>query len=94
MAAREAGGVVSRVEARRRELRSDGGCRFVDTTTFVELLVAPRALERANDPAARVRGLRDRTIGLRYLIEEEALLREEPAEREFAFISRQIRESR
>jgi len=81
MAARDAVAVVSKVEARRLELRSEGGCRFVDTATFVDLLVAPRTLRRANDPVARVRGLLDPTVGVRFLIEEEKLLDgESPAE--------------
>ncbi len=74
MATSEVVAVVSRIEARRRELRSDEGCHFVETTTFVDLLVAPRILQRANDPAARVRGLLDPAIGVRFLIEEEKLL--------------------
>ena len=78
MTTNEAVAGVSRVEARRRELRFERGCHFVDTATFVELLVAPRALERANDAAARVRGLRDPVIGVRFLVEEEKLLVERP----------------
>jgi hypothetical protein len=80
MATSEGVAVVSRIEARRRELRSEEGCRFVDTATFVDLLVAPRTLRRANDPGARVRGLLDPTIGVRFLIEEEKLHDEDPSE--------------
>jgi hypothetical protein len=80
MATSEVVAVVSRIEARRRELRSAQGCRFVDTTTFVDLLVAPRLLQRANDPAARVRGLLDPAIGVRFLIEEEKLIGRDASE--------------
>jgi hypothetical protein len=91
--ARNRAAVVSRVEARRVELRSAQGCHFVDTTTFIELLVAPRTLKRANDPTARVRGLLDPAIGVRFLIEEEKLLAEEPALRALGFIPPQALES-
>ncbi len=39
----------------------------------MRLAVSPRALARADDPAARVRGLLDLRTGERFLTEEEKL---------------------
>lgn len=62
--------------ARRRSLGLQHGCRFVDPTRFVTLLVARRRFERFDDAGARALGLRDPLSGERYLVEEELLERE------------------
>jgi hypothetical protein len=63
----------SRLERRRQELRSRPSYQFIDAEAFVRLAVSPRALTRADDPTARVRGLLDVRTGERFLTEEEKL---------------------
>lgn len=60
-------------EAARRLLREQEGCRFVAADEFRALLLSRRRLERSDHPAARVRGLHDRTTGRHFLIAEESL---------------------
>jgi hypothetical protein len=60
-------------EQRREVLRGQSECQFVDPATFVALVVAPRRLWRADDPAAGVRGVYDPLTGVRFLAEEERL---------------------
>jgi hypothetical protein len=57
----------------RQRLRTHADCRFVDAVEFCRLLVSNRPLERSDDARARLRGLRDRSTGRRFLIEEESL---------------------
>jgi hypothetical protein len=58
---------------RRRQLRSQPDCRFVDPPEYRRLLLSRRLLERADEPRAAVHGLRDVRTGRRYLVEDERL---------------------
>ena len=47
--------------------------RFVTPTQFCELLVSRRNLVRSDDRSAKIRGLIDPSIGVRFLVREEEL---------------------
>jgi hypothetical protein len=47
--------------------------RFVSPTQFCELLVSRRNLLRSDDRGAKLRGLIDPIIGVRFLVHEEEL---------------------
>ena len=49
------------------------GCTFVDADHYTQLAVSNRALERADDQTADVRGLRDVNTGEVFYIEIERL---------------------
>jgi hypothetical protein len=61
------------VNLRRRELQRLRDCRFVDPAEYRRLLLSRRRLERADEPRAALRGLRDVRSGRRYLVEDELL---------------------
>ena len=61
----------------RLQLHDRSECQFVERDEYVQHAVSARRLLRADEPAARVRGLLDPTTGLRLLIEEEKLIRAE-----------------
>ena len=58
---------------RRRNLKSQPGCMFVDPEEFQVLAVSTRKFYRSDDPVAEVRGLLDPTTGERFITEEERL---------------------
>lgn len=61
------------VVLRRDEKRLQPGCLFVDAQQFRSLLVSTRRLIRADDLAARLKGLRDPATGESFVTEEEKL---------------------
>ena len=64
---------LSQLERRRSALRSRARYHFVEAEMFLRLAVSPRSLERADEPAARVRGLLDTRTGEHFVTEEERL---------------------
>ena len=54
-------------------LRAQKNVRFVDRTEYCKLLVCSRNLTRCDIQSARIRGVFDPELGLRYLIEEDCL---------------------
>jgi hypothetical protein len=58
---------------RRHQLRLLPGWRFVPRAEFERLAVSVGSIDRADDSAAGLRGLRDRRTGITFAIEEEAL---------------------
>jgi len=61
------------ISRRRRELEHLRDCRFVDPAEYRRLLLSRRRLERADEPRAALRGLRDVRSGRLYVVEDERL---------------------
>ena len=51
--------------------------RFVDRDEYCQLLVSRKHLSRCDDPRARILGLLDSETGVRFVIEEDCLFRDE-----------------
>ena len=58
---------------RRALLMKSDVCKFVDAENYTRLVVSNRSLERADDDAARLCGLRDLNTGELFYIESERL---------------------
>ena len=58
---------------RRSLLMNSSSCTFVDLENYTELVLSHRSLERADDDAARLCGLRDLNTGELFYIESERL---------------------
>lgn len=60
---------------RREELRNESRCRFVEVDEFLACATARTRFERADDPTAKLLGLRDPTSGDVIFVEAEKLSR-------------------
>lgn len=58
---------------RRAELRNQSRCRFVEVDEFITFLTSRRQFERADDPVANLRGLRNPSSGEMVFLEAEKL---------------------
>jgi len=58
---------------RRAELRNQTRCRFVEVEEFLACATSRIRFERADDPVARLRGLRNPTSGEMIFLEDEKL---------------------
>jgi len=61
------------VEMDRRRMRNHTDCRYVQPQEFYSLLLSRRRLERADDPEALLRGVKDPATGTRFFIEAAKL---------------------
>ncbi|MEM7453222.1 MAG: hypothetical protein AAF456_02595 [Planctomycetota bacterium] len=64
---------VRSTSSARAELRNDDNVKFVDRAEFCRLLISSKSLNRCDMPVARVRGIYDPSLQLKYVIEEESL---------------------
>jgi hypothetical protein len=58
---------------RREQLRNESRCRFVDAEEFITFLTSRHHFERADDPLAKLRGLRNPSNGEMIFLEAEKL---------------------
>ena len=60
---------------RREQLRTETCCRFVDVDEFITILTSRDHFERADEPVAKLLGLRDPSSGDVIFVEAEKLSR-------------------
>lgn len=56
-------------------LKTDPNCQFIGSREFCALLTSNKAMERSDESSLSIRGVLDVATGVRFLIEEETLLR-------------------
>ena len=64
---------LDEIVERRRMIRLQANCRFVDPDQFCVLAISSRRLSRADEPHAGLRGLRDLSTDEVFFAEEEKL---------------------
>ncbi len=64
---------VDSTHSKRDELRTQDDVRFINRAEFCELLTSAKKLDRVDFPQARVKGIYAPSLGLHFVIEEEAL---------------------
>ena len=65
-------------QEKRRMLRSDAACKFVEPYEFFRLVISNRKLMRCDEAVANVRGVFDPAQGIRFVVEEEKLANYDP----------------